>query len=106
MSENEYNQKKNITIEWFEKSWYNNNKFDSAKYKAYNKYKYLFSALSKLKYGIVLNANILHLKKVIGGVMVNGKRAKIKSIDLDINSIKPKTLPEQLKYIENLFKSD
>jgi hypothetical protein len=107
MNENDQNIKKIINIEWYKKSWFDdNNNFDSAKYKAYNKHKKLFSALSKLKYGIVLSSNILHLKKVIGGVMINGQKAKIKSIELDINSIKSKNLSDQLKYVENLFNID
>jgi hypothetical protein len=105
MSENEYNQKKNITIEWFEKSWYNNNQFDSAKYKAYNKYKRLFSALSKLKYGIVLKDDILYLKKVVGGVMIDESKAKTIKKSINMNVLQGKSLNDQLSIIENLFNS-
>ena len=55
---------------------------------------------------IILDSNILTIKKVIGGIMKNGQRAKLKKVSINFNKIKQMPIREQLNYIDNLFNSD
>ena len=124
MNEEELNRKKPIHCEWYRKPWYKdsntwgddgfiqgmssfyNNTFDKKKFSAYKAKKDLINALSKQKYGIILENNHIHVKKVIGGKMVDGTKSKVKTIIVDLNKIKSNDITNQVKYIENLFNID
>jgi hypothetical protein len=104
----EQEKKRTYSGLWYQKNWYkdydqynaldplgpgysvNNQNFDSNKYRAYKKNSQIITALSKEKYGVVLKDNILYLKKVVGGLMIDETG---------------KSLNDQLSIIENLFNS-
>ena len=105
MSEEE--KRKTLVVEWYRKSWTDNKgDFDRVKYQAYKANNRLITALSRKSYGIILDGNILTIKKVIGGIMINGQRAKLKKVSINFNKIKQMPLQEQLNYIDNLLNSD
>jgi len=97
--------------EYHQKSWYrdvtswNTDNFDRQKYYAYNSQKQIINALAKKSYGIVLKDDILYLKKVVGGLMIDETKAKTIKKSIKLNVLKGKSLNEQLSYIENLFNS-
>lgn len=105
MSEEE--KRKPLVVEWYRKSWTDNKgDFDRVKYQAYKANNRLITALSRKSYGIILDGNFLYIKKVLGGIMKNGKRARLKEIVVNFNKIKSKPLKDQLNYIDNLINID
>lgn len=105
MSEEE--KRKPLVVEWYRKSWTDNKgDFDRVKYQAYKAHNRLIAALSRKSYGIILDGNFLYIKRVLGGIMKNGKRAQLKEIVVNFNKIKQMPLQEQLNYIDNLFNID
>lgn len=103
MSEEE-EKRKPLIVEWYRKSWTDNKgDFDRVKHQAYKAHNRLITALSRKSYGIILDGNFLYIKRVLGGIMKNGKRAQLKEIVVNLNKIKSKSLKEQLFYIDNLL---
>jgi hypothetical protein len=97
--------------EYYQKAWYSDNvvdykNFDSKKYSAYKSNKGIINALAKEKYGIVLKDDILYLKKVVGGLMVDETKARTLKAKVKLSDLKNKSLKEQLTIVENLFNSD
>jgi hypothetical protein len=100
-------QKKRIEMEYYKKPWTDNKgDFNRVRYQAYKSHNRLITTLSRKSYGIILDGNILTIKKVIGGIMINGQRAKLKKVSINFNKIKQMPLQEQLNYIDNLLNSD
>lgn len=105
MSEEE--KRKPLVVEWYRKNWTDNKgDFNRVKYQAYKVHNRLITALSRKSYGIILDGNFLYIKRVLGGIMKNGKRAQLKEIVVNFNKIKQMPLQEQLNYIDNLFNID
>ena len=100
----EQEKKKLIVVEWHTKNWIDHKgTFDSNKYKKYNTYKRLISALCKKSYGIVVLDDKMYLRKVVGGIINNGKKAIVIQKNVDLKKIKKYSLQEQLTFIDNLF---
>jgi len=103
MSEEE-EKRKPIVVKWHRKSWTDiNGNFDRVKYMAYKSHNRIITALSRKKYGVILSGNFLYIKKVVGGIMINGEKAKTIEIVVNFNKIRSKSLSEQLIYIDNLL---
>ena len=108
-----------MQAEYYQKSWYKddfnphdqmdvwyNNKFpgyDWKKHKAYKLWSDIINPLAKEKYGLVLKDDILYLKKVVGGLMVDETKARTLKAKVKISNLKDKSLKEKLTIIENLF---
>jgi hypothetical protein len=121
---NQEQKKKPIHCEWYRKPWYkdplrcelgdpipgsnsyHDETFDKRKYSAYKAKKRLLTKLCKLKYGLILDKNFIYVSKVIGGKMVDGTKAKVKTIVVNLNKINSTYIPDQVKYIENLFNNE
>ena len=95
--------------EYYQKNWYrditawNTDTFDRQKYSAYKSNKQIINALAKKNYGIVLKDNILYLKKVVGGLMVDETKAKTIKKSINLNVLQGKSLNDKISIIENLF---
>lgn len=112
-------KKGHLNVEYYQKAWYKddynphdpmdvwyNNKFpgyDWKKHKAYKAKSLIINALAKEKYGLVLKDDILYLKKVVGGLMVDETKARTLKAKVKLSDLKDKSLKEQLTIIENLF---
>ena len=100
----EQRKKPPINAEWYKKQWTDTEgNFDRYKYQSYKAHNRLLSALCRKKYGIILADNFIYIKKVIGGIMVDGTRARVKTIVVNFSKIKTKMLQDQLNYIDNLI---
>jgi hypothetical protein len=105
----EYPPRKGVMqSEYYQKAWYGNGvydykNFDSLKYAAYKSNKQIINALAKKNYGIVLKDDILYLKKVVGGLMVDETKAKTIKKSINLNVLKGKSLDDKISIIENLF---
>jgi len=90
---------------YYKKNW-NNGSFDKLLFSVYNKYKKLLNELSKKKYGIDISIKTFTVKKKIGGLFLNGKKAQTISRDIEIKDLAKLPLKKQLSMIENLFNKD
>lgn len=101
-----------MQAEYYQKNWYrditqwNTSTFDREKYSAYKSNSRIINALAKEKYGIVLKDDILYLKKVVGGLMVDETKARTLKAKVKLSDLKNKSLKEQLTIIENLFNNN
>ena len=94
--------------EYHEKAWFSDdifdyNGFDRKKHSAYKSNRLIIKALSRKKYGIVLKDNILYLKKVVGGLLVDETKAKTIKKSINLNVLQGKSLVDKISIIENLF---
>ena len=95
--------------EYYQKNWYRDitawdtDNFDWKKHSAYKSHRLLIKALAKKKYGIVLKDNILYLKKVVGGLLVDETKAKTIKKSINLNVLQGKSLVDKISIIENLF---
>ncbi len=97
--------------EYYQKPFYSDfvhdyKNFDKHKHYQYKKNSRIINALAKEKYGVVLKDNILYLKKVVGGLMVDETKARTLKAKDKLSDLKNKSLKEQLTIVENLFNSD
>ena len=94
--------------EYYEKAWFGDgifdyNNFDTKKHSAYKSNRLIIKALAKKKYGIVLKDNILYIKKVVGGLLVDETKAKTIKKSINLNVLQGKSLNDKISIIENLF---
>ena len=97
-----------MQAEYYQKAWYSDSvfdykNFDRKKHYEYKKNSRIINALAKEKYGLVLKDDILYLKKVVGGLMVDETKARTLKAKVKLSDLKDKSLKEQLTIIENLF---
>ena len=97
--------------EYYRKPFYSDNVFDSNNFDKKKHYEYkknsrIINAISKEKYGLILKDDILYVKKVVGGLMVDESKARTLKAKVKLSDLNNKSLKEQLTIIENLFNSN